>query len=531
MITYDYIVIGAGSAGCVLANRLSENPDNTVCLLEAGPDDNSSLVNVPMGIVALLSQRTKRNWFFYSEPEANMNNRAMYTPRGKTLGGSSSINAMVYIRGQASDYNRWEAMGNKGWSYDDLKPLFLAIEDNENGANEHHGVGGELTVSNLRQKNEMCDVFIKAGKEAGFPIKEDFNEGNQEGVGFYQVTQRDGQRCSAAKAFLNPVKNRENLTIITRAHATRILFEGKKAVGVEYKTAKEVISIRANKEIILSGGAINSPQLLLLSGVGAKKDLDAFNIAQVHELPGVGENLQDHLDVVILSKSSKSLSYGFSWAAIPKLIKAPFDYWFGKKGILTSNAAEAGGFAKSNPGLPEADLQFHFTPSYLVDHGRKQAFGHYYSLHICSLRPKSRGTVKLKSPDPAADPAIQYHYLNHSADVQDMINAVKVGRRILNARAFDDYREREVKPGVNVQSNKEIEQFVRENAETVYHPIGTCKMGSDAMAVVDETLRVRGLQNLRVADASIMPDLIGGNTNVPSMVIGLKAAQMILRNL
>lgn len=528
MKNYDYIIVGAGSAGCVLANRLSENPENKVCLLEAGPDDNSGLVNVPMGIVPLVSQRTKRNWFFYSEAEANMNGRKMYTPRGKTLGGSSSINAMVFIRGQASDYDQWEAMGNPGWGYRDLKPLFLSIEDNENGANEHHGVGGELRVSNLRQKNEMCDVFIEAGQEVGFAHKTDFNDGEQEGVGFYQVTQRDGQRCSAAKAFLRPVIDRPNLDVLTEAHVTRVLFEGKRAVGVEFSHGAELRQIQCAKEVVLAGGAINSPQLLLLSGIGAKKDLDAFNIEQLHELPGVGENLQDHLDIILLSKSSQALSYGLSLKSLPKLLKAPFDYWFGKKGIFTSNAAEAGGFAKSNPDLPEADLQFHFTPAFLVDHGRKQTVGHYYSLHICSLRPRSRGTVKLKSVQATEDPAIQYNYLSHPDDVQDMINAVKVGRKILNAKAFDAYREREVAPGVDMQSDQDIEAFVRAKAETVYHPIGTCKMGSDDMAVVDAQLKVHGIEGLRVADASIMPCLIGGNTNVPSMVIGLKAANMIL---
>ena len=525
---YDYIIVGAGSAGCVLANRLSADPAIRVCLLEAGHEDKSALIQTPIGIAVLL-QTKKYNWYFDTEPEPELNNRRLYWPRGKTLGGSSSINAMIYMRGDGADYDEWAALGNDGWGWADLLPLFKRLENHEAGASEWHGIGGPLNVAALRDCNPLSQVFVDAGAAVGLPVTTDFNVAIQrEGVGFYEVTQKDGKRWSAASAFLSPIRHRPNLTVITDALASHIEFQAKRAHAVHFLTKGAKRTVRATKEIILSGGAVNSPQLLMLSGVGPSRELVPQNIPLVHDLPGVGANLQDHLDSTIMCRNSSKQSVGIGPALLPKGIAALFNYVTRRRGLLTSNIAESGGFAKTLPDLDRPDVQFHFLPTYLKDHGRKPVLGYGYSVHVCQLRPKSRGHIGLRSADPKDPPRIHANYLSHAEDSETMVRAVRLARSIFAAAPFQPHNGGEVAPGPGVETDEQILEFIRQNAETIYHPVGSCKMGNDRMAVVDERLRVHGVEGLRIADASIMPTLIGGNTNAPSMVIGEKAAAMIL---
>ncbi|HEY8857063.1 MAG TPA: choline dehydrogenase [Rugosibacter sp.] len=525
---FDYIIVGAGSAGCVLANRLSANPDISVCLLEAGFEDRSPAIHIPIGI-ALLLQTKKYNWYFDTEPELELNNRRLYWPRGKALGGSSSINAMVYMRGDGADYDEWAALGNHGWSWADLLPLFKRHENREAGATDYHGVGGPLNVAPLRDYNALSKVFIDAGVAVGIPRNNDFNNGPQrEGLGFHEVTQKHGRRWSTAQAFLAPIRSRPNLKVITNALVTHIEFEGKRATAVHFLRNRVKSIVLAGKEIILSGGAVNSPQLLMLSGVGPRLELARHNIPLVYELPGVGHNLQDHLDVTVMCRNSSKQSVGVALSFLPRAVGALFNYIVRKRGLLTSNLAESGGFAKTDSVLDRPDVQFHFLPTYLKDHGRKPMLGYGYTLHVCQLRPKSRGHIGLRSANPNDPPRIHANYLSHSQDRETMIQAVRVARRILDGEPFRVHNGGEVAPGKEVVTDEQILAYIRQHAETIYHPVGSCKMGSDPMAVVDERLRVHGLEGLRIADASIMPTLIGGNTNAPSMVIGEKAAEMIL---
>lgn len=528
---YDFIIVGAGSAGCVLANRLSSDPNIKVCLVEAGPKDSSFMVHVPLGMIGMMHSK-KMNWRYYTEPEPNLKGRKLFWPRGKTLGGSSASNAMCYVRGHACDYDEWASLGNDGWSYQDVLPYFKKSEHQERGGDAYHGENGPLHVSDLRIKNPLSEAFLKAAEQAGHKLTQDFNGNEQDGVGYYQVTQKNGQRCSAAVGYLRPAEQRPNLTVITEALTTKVLFDEAKAIGIEYlkEGQKQVLECRG--EVVLSGGAINSPQLLLLSGVGGKEQLNQHNIPVVCDLPGVGENMQDHLDVLAVTRERTFHSVGFSPVALLRSLKGLVDYVLFRKGNFTSNIAEAGGFAKSSPDQAVPDVQFHFSPCFLDNHGLDlwQTVRHGYSLHACNLRPKSRGRLILKDSDPATPPIINANYLKHDEDIGVMLKAIKMSREILKQPAFDRYRGTEVFPGQAVQTDEELESFIRQKAESIYHPIGTCKMGPDEMAVVDSRLRVKGVTGLRVVDASIMPTLIGGNTNAPTIMIAEKASDMIIED-
>ncbi|CAN7149589.1 choline dehydrogenase [Pseudoduganella sp. LjRoot289] len=530
---YDYIIVGAGSAGCVLANRLSADPAVQVCLLEAGPRDSSPFIRLPIGILFLMMSKTL-NWRYYTEPQAGLYGRRLFWPRGKTLGGSSSSNAMVYTRGHRGDYDHWAALGNRGWSYADLLPVFKRAQHHEPGADDFHGGGGPLNVSAQRSPNALTQVFLDAGKAAGYALNDDFNGPSQEGLGRYHLTQKNGERWSVARAYLHPVRKRPNLTVVTGAHASRILMEGKHARGVAYLKNGKAQQALASREVILSGGAINSPQLLMLSGIGPQDELARHRIPLLHHLPGVGQNLQDHLDVMLVQKCTQPVSLGISWRNLLAQAGHLLNYLLRRQGPFTTNSAEGGGFVKSRPELAAPDLQFHFTPATLDGHGRNLGYarstmlGHGYALHVCDLRPRSRGRIGLHSADPLAHALIEPNYLSHPDDLDNMVRGVKAARAILAQPAFDPYRGAAIHPGAPLQSDDEIRDFVRRQAETIYHPVGSCKMGHDAMAVVDDTLAVHGLQGLRVADASIMPTLVGGNTNAPTVAIAEKAADMIL---
>lgn len=530
---FDYIIVGGGSAGCVLASRLSADPALRVCLLEAGPPDSSPLIRVPLGIVGLMMSK-RLNWQYFTEPQQALDGRRLFWPRGKTLGGSSSTNAMIYTRGNRADYDHWAALGNPGWGFDDVLPLFLRSEHHEDGASALHGSGGPLNVAPPRSPNILSRAFIAAAMEAGFPFNKDFNGVAQEGVNCYELTQKNGERWSAARAFLHPALGRPNLTVLTGALAERVLFDGRRAAGVAYRRAGAVANIAASREVLLAGGAINSPQLLMLSGIGEPQQLARHGIALRQALPGVGRNLHDHLDVLVVQRCRLPVSLGLSVRTLPAQFKRLYDYLAHRSGALTSNSAEAGGFVRSGPQQPYPDLQFHFTPARLDGHARtlrSAAFtlwGHGYALHACPLRPASRGRITLRSADPAAAPLIDPNYLAERADMEAMIACVRAARRVLAAAPFDPYRGAEIFPGAAVQSDADIEAFVQRKAETIYHPVGTCKMGADPMAVVDHRLHVHGVEGLRVVDASIMPTLIAGNTNAPTMMIAEKGADMIL---
>ena len=529
MQAFDYIVVGAGSAGCVLANRLTESGRHRVLLLEAGGVDRNIWIHIPLGYGKLFTDPTV-NWLYNSEPEPELNNRSIIQPRGKVLGGSSSINGLLYVRGQPQDFDHWRQLGNAGWSFDDVLPYFRKAEHQERGADELHGTGGPLCVSDVCEPHPLCEAFIEASQQAGFPRNDDFNGPTQEGAGYFQLTARNGRRWSTAAGYLNPARRRGNLEIVTNALTSRILFEGRRAVGVEYIRDGRTHTARANAEVIVAGGAINSPQLLQLSGLGPAALLQSFGIPVVADMPGVGADLQDHLQVRMAYRCTQPITMNDVINNWRLSMLAGLRYMLSRKGLLAIGAGYAGGFFRTDPALPTPDVQAHFIIFSSDKSGARLHPFPGFIASICQLRPESRGFVHIKSADPQAAPAIRPRYLSASADREVTLAGLKLLRRIMGQPAMRRYVAEERTPGEACVSDEQLLAYAREVGTTIFHPTSTCRMGSDLTAVVDERLRVRGIGNLRVIDGSVMPTVVSGNTNAAIVMIGEKGADMILQD-
>ncbi len=531
---YDYIVVGAGSAGCVLANRLSADPERSVLLVEAGGRDRNPLFRLPL-LMGRLFHSGLYNWRYHTEPVPSLGGRSLYWPRGKVLGGSSTINGMIYVRGNRHDYDRWAQMGLEGWSYDDVLPAFRRSEDHIEREDDYHGTGGELTVCRARSRNPLFDAFVEAGGQAGHPLNDDFNGAEQEGFGRYDFTIRRGRRCSASLAFLRPVRRRRNLTVAADHAVRRVTIERGRATGIEVQQGGAVRTVHAKREVILCAGVVNSPQLLMLSGIGPADELARHGIDVVHERPGVGRNLQDHVDCVLSYAATKPVTLYRDLRA-DRLLRAVVEGLLFGRGVATTFPYEGGAFLKSREDLLAPDIQVHFMPAlenaanlHFPSPFRRQPVEakHGFSLRVGPLNPESRGTVSLRSADPADAPLIQPNYLQSEADRRTIVAGIRMVRAVVSQPAFDAYRGPELAPGPALQSDAELAAWLDANAMTTFHPVGTCRMGTDPMAVVDARLAVHGIARLRVADASVMPVIASGNTNAPAIMIGEKAAEFI----
>ncbi len=525
---FDYVIVGGGSAGCVLANRLSSKPDVRVALVEAGPVEPSKWVSIPAGLIGTVPTR-KFNWAFETVPQAGFHGRRGYQPRGKVLGGSSALNAMCYVRGHSSDYDDWAAAGCHGWSFEEVLPYFQRAEgcQIEGVDRSYHGFEGPLKVSQLRSPSDFNRLVLDAAVQCGHSRNDDFNGAEQEGVGFYHVTQERGVRSDAARAYIYPARSRGNLQIFGGAHATRVLLENRRAVGVQLVEGGVERRLNARAEVILSAGSFGSPQLMMLSGIGPGAALKKWGIDCVVDNPQVGKNLQDHPDAILTRRLNDARLFGLSFMGLKNIWRAWGQYKRDATGLLTTNYAESGGFFRTQSHLDRPDAQWHFVMGMVHDHGRQRHLGHGFSLHACVLRPKSRGSVTLASNDPLAAPLIDPAFLTHPDDAATLTRAYRCTAALLKAPALAPYAHTPLLPEPDMDDSAGIERFLRANSDTIYHPVGTCRMGADPDAVVDPMLRVLGVQGLRVVDASIMPTLIGGNTNAPTIMIAERAADLI----